>query len=167
MQVVIGNEYTITIPYLDPMKVHRNFAPLIRALEQLQQDKKLISFNVISKDLSDIFNGLIQTSDTDNVTENGVTIEINGNQKHIINDKTNENASNTTELSSFGVIRNLLWKRMVHFKRNFRLLICILVLPIVFDVIAMQFMTLRPPNEHDKNLQLSTDLYANSMEFYR
>lgn len=156
---------------MDPEQIQKNFAPIIKSLEELQHNKQLLSFNVISKDLSGLFNSLIQTKQNDlMMCDNGVLMETheNGHQNQKdVNDRINDTENSNDDLSEFGIIRNLLWKRFVHFKRNFRLLICIVVLPILFDIFAMQFVTLRPPGEHDINLKLSTNLYANSMEVYR
>jgi hypothetical protein len=71
------------------------------------------------------------------------------------------------ELNTLDVMKSLFWKRFLHFKRNYRLLLCILVLPTIFEVIAMGFMKLRPPGEYDNALLLSKALYNGSTEFYR
>lgn len=70
------------------------------------------------------------------------------------------------KLGSFQIISSLLHKRFLHFRRNYRLLICLLVLPTLFEIIAMYFMTIRPPGEHDQAIEFSTDLYRKSAEFY-
>uniref|UniRef100_A0A182SLQ4 ABC transporter domain-containing protein n=1 Tax=Anopheles maculatus TaxID=74869 RepID=A0A182SLQ4_9DIPT len=57
-------------------------------------------------------------------------------------------------------------KRIRHFLRNYRLLVCLLVLPTIFEIIAMGFMTIRPPGEYDQMVNFSPALYPKSTEFY-
>lgn len=77
------------------------------------------------------------------------------------------NSKNTFEkVSSLDIVKNLFWKRFLHFRRNYKLMICILVLPVVFEIIAMGFMKIRPGGDYDKSLEFSRDLYPNSVEFY-
>ena len=139
---------------------------------------------MISKDLEGIFNGLITESDqnsgilTNGLATNGISIAMNGvgtaaaaaatesktNNNGEINEKNNDKFK---EISQMEMIQNLFLKRFIHFKRNFRLILCVLILPTIFDVIAMGFMKIRPPSEYDKNLMFSTDLYPDSTEFLR
>lgn len=70
------------------------------------------------------------------------------------------------ERTSIGIIRNLFWKRFVHFRRNYKLMICILVLPVIFEIIAMGFMKIRPPGDHDNSIEFNRSMYPNSYEFY-
>lgn len=70
------------------------------------------------------------------------------------------------KLSVKETILNLFHKRFLHFKRNYRLLICILVLPVIFEVIAMGFMKIRPPGDYDNAVEFNRSMYPNSVEFY-
>lgn len=63
-------------------------------------------------------------------------------------------------------ITNLLWKRFLHFRRNYRLMICILVLPVIFEIIAMGFMKIRPPGDYDNLVEFTRDMYPGSAEFF-
>lgn len=63
-------------------------------------------------------------------------------------------------------VHNLFSKRFLHFSRNMKLLVCILVLPVIFEVVAMGFMKIRPPGDFDINLGLNRSMYPNSAEFY-
>lgn len=173
---------------------NQNFASLIKFLEEQQQRKCIVSFRVLSKDLEGIFNRLIQSNDVPASTVdhhyNGVSILMNGNGQTgcastTLNTETQNNnvvdetSLSTNELPAFNmaeskplkesfVIRNLFWKRFMHFKRNFRLILCMLILPTLFEIMAMGFLKLRPPGEYETNLQLDSGLlYPDSEEFYR
>lgn len=182
------NILLVTVPYKDGTNNENlNFASLIKFMEE-QHSKQIVSFKVLSKDLEGIFNRLIQSNEmslpsTVDHHHDGVSILMNGTERKCSTtvEKQNNNveaaAAATIELPAFKqdanlrestVIRNLFWKRAMHFRRNFRLILCMLILPTLFEILAMGFMTLRPPGEYDTKLQLNSGLlYPNSEEFYR
>ena len=85
---------------------------------------------------------------------------VNGLQNNQIIEPTSE------QTPFMEIVGNLFWKRFLHFRRNYKLLICILVLPVIFEIIAMGFMTIRPPGDYDKAIEFNRALYPNSIEFY-
>jgi hypothetical protein len=64
------------------------------------------------------------------------------------------------------IVTNMFWKRFLHFRRNYKLMICILVLPVIFEIIAMGFMKIRPPGDYDNSVEFNRAMYPNSVEFY-
>lgn len=170
----------VTVPYVDEFDTNIDFTSLIRFLETSQHQKRVTSFKVISKNLEGIFKRLIQSSSSQVTSidrhHNGVSILMNDYSSG--EDQKQQNCKEETasielspadekfsERSEWPVIRNLFWKRLLHFKRNYRLILCVLVLPTVFEILAMDFMTTRPAGEYDKNLKLSSDLYPGSTTF--
>lgn len=45
-------------------------------------------------------------------------------------------------------------------------MICILVLPVVFEIIAMAFMKIRPPGDYDNMVEFNRSMYPSATEFY-
>lgn len=124
----------------------------------MQLSSKITSFKITSKNLEDLFNNLNKPKT--NLSINSTEETTNG--FHKITDSNYDRP----EPKQFDIIKNLIWKRLLHFKRNYRLLLCILVLPTIFEIIAMGFMKLRPPGEYETVLELSKKLYDNNQEFY-
>lgn len=177
---VPGRMLQVTVPYADESDTNINFSSLIRFLETSQHQQRVVSFKVISKNLEGIFKHLIHSSSPSATStdrqQTGVSILMNDyNNGEAEKQQNYKEESTATELSAadeklsdrseWVVIRNLFWKRLLHFKRNYRLILCVLVLPTIFETIAMDFMTIRPPGEYDVNLKLSTDLYPSSTTF--
>lgn len=106
-------------------------------------------------------NGNGQTNMNNNLME---TIDLKRTVKRLQNNQENE--KETTKISSMEIVRNLLWKRFLHFSRNYKLMICILVLPVVFEIIAMGFMKIRPPGDYDNSIEFNRAMYPDSVEFY-
>lgn len=131
--------------------------PFFDQLNRFQKKTLVLHYDVKNENLMNIFNTLnsrekiaAELSKPEIVTDNGF----------------NETKPTKNKQSTLQTIASLLGKRFLHFRRNYRLLICLLVLPTLFQIIAMFFMTIRPPGEHDKALEFSTDLYKGSAEFY-
>lgn len=140
----------------------KNYAPLIKSVEEMEKSSDIHSFRIVSSNLEQIFNGLVVP--TENKIVNG-----NANNNGTIKKQEIKDATpiiQNERLTEFEVIKNLMKKRFLHFKRNYRLILCVLILPTIFELIAMGFMTLRPPGEHDVDLEFSRGLYSNSTEFY-
>lgn len=149
-------------------------------MERLITDKKIADFNVVSKTLESyyksveeegvaVFNGHTNGNQhiKNNINNNNVleTIDLrktlnNGNQNGSVNNKRGK------QLSFHEMLLNLFLKRFLHFKRNYRLLICILVLPVIFEIIAMGFMKIRPPGDYDTIIEFNRSLYPGANEFY-
>ncbi|XP_055631846.1 glucosylceramide transporter ABCA12 [Toxorhynchites rutilus septentrionalis] len=147
--------YKLTYAEVDPSEI--DLQPLFDQLNRFQEKTLILHYDIKNENLLNIFNTLnnrekltTELSEPEIVTDNG----FHGT-------KPTKNKQST-----FQIITSLLSKRFLHFRRNYRLLICLLVLPTLFQIVAMFFMTIRPPGEHDKALEFSTDLYKGSTEFY-
>lgn len=149
------------IPYRSETNQLLNYTAFISGIEEMARQQQIKSFHVVSSNLENIFNELIVPSTVKKSNTNGHTI-------HNVIKKFDE-ASQIVQhekLTEFEVVKNLVKKRFLHFKRNYRLILCMLIMPTLFEMIAMGFMTLRPPGEHDVNLRFSRALYPNSTDVY-
>lgn len=148
-----------------------SYSELFRGLEKLQADKKVLSFQVKSKTLEDMFNSVenneIATNGKGHLNNNNNLMETI-DLKKTVNGLQNGHNNNISyeKVSSLAVVKNLFWKRFLHFRRNYKLMICILVLPVIFEIIAMGFMKIRPGGDYEKSIEFNRDLYPNSVEFY-
>lgn len=147
---------SLNVPYKNEAGEYYRFEPIIRSLERLQQQKKIAGFNITTQNLKDIFNRYNRAE----MNGNGHA-EINGNSEIPMKEMEDER-----EVSWLQTVFSLFWKRWTHFTRNYRMLLCVLVLPVVFECIAMVFLKVRPPGEYDVALQLDKDLYPRATEFY-
>lgn len=148
------------IPYRSESSQMMNYSPLISGVEEMCKQQQIKSFRIVSNNLENVFNELIvQQVDQSNS---------NGHAGNHANKKMDDVSPivQQKKLSEMEVITNLLRKRFLHFKRNYRLILCMLILPTLFEIIAMGFMTLRPPGEHDVDLKFSRGLYPNSTDVY-
>lgn len=151
---VNDDSFNVNISYRTDKSDYINYAPLIKEIEQMESQNSIGGFRIVSSNLEQIFNDLVlnsaqQSNGTKKVEEKAVSL---------IPEK---------KLPESEVMMTLLKKRFLHFKRNYRLILTMLVLPTIFEIIAMGFMTLRPPGEYDVNLRFSRELYPNTTEFYR
>lgn len=164
-----GQTFVANIPYQHGTNTYTDFGPLIKSIEMLQADKRIEYFKILSKDLEGIFNNLNRKIDHENgaLQQNGCPkSNQSNNNKDFTNGSIGKIQTKPIELTKIGVIRTLFWKRFVHFKRNYKLMACVLILPIIFELAAMGLMTLRSPDEYDVALRFSEDLYPNSTTFY-
>ncbi|XP_041781594.1 ATP-binding cassette sub-family A member 12 [Anopheles merus] len=140
-----------------------NIEPLLEHMAQLKSQKQIDSFEIRNENLLNIFSTVNASDPTpaDPMLQNG-----NGTSATHIPNGFHGPKTNDSKLSTMSVMWTLFCKRMRHFMRNYRLLVCLLVLPTIFEIIAMGFMTIRPPGEHDLMVNFSTALYPRSAEFY-
>lgn len=157
-----ANVFELNVAYYAADQKYYNFGPLVGYLEEMQRTNQIVGFKVHSNDLEGIFNGLIQSHEASGDAPAG---EANG-RIDACNGANQTKVTYYENLSTMTVIANLFWKRFKHFRRNFRLIICVLVLPTVFVALAMAFMTIRPPGEFDVALPMGPQLYPDSEEFY-
>lgn len=162
MDAITTESLVIKIPYRSGTEF-MNYSMLINNIEEMVRQQQINSFRVVSSNLENIFNDLVIPSNIKQLQTNG-----HANNDHSNNKKMEEVSPIVQEekLSEFDVVKSLLTKRFLHFKRNYRLILCMLVLPTLFEVIAMGFMILRPPGEHDIDLRFSRALYSNSTDVY-
>lgn len=151
-----------TINYRSDASSMANYTTLLKAIEGMVDNQAIESFRVVSSNLEQVFNELVAPSKVEKPATNG-SVHFASDTKMI--DEIHPIVQEE-HLSEFEVMKILLKKRFIHFKRNFRLILCVLILPAIFEIIAMGFMQLRPPGEHDVNLKFSRKLYSNSTEVY-
>lgn len=145
----------LIIPYKNESGDYYNFEPIISSLERLQVQKKIQRFNIATQNLKEIFN------EHNEIPSNGDT---NGHSSMI---QVKDIDENEPEISVFAKIYSLFWKRWTHFTRNYRMLITMLVLPVIFECLAMLFLKIRPPGEYDVALNLNPrEIYPHAKEFY-
>lgn len=140
-----------------------NYSPLINDIEEMVQQQQIKNFRIVSSNLENLFNELVIPSAIKKFHTNGYVRHSSSSNEKI--DEVNAIVERN-KLSEFEAARNLFKKRFLHFKRNYRLILCMLILPTLFEIIAMGFMTLRPPGEFDVNLRFSRALYPNSTDVY-
>lgn len=162
VQSITTETFIVRVPYHSASELV-NYSPLIKDIEELVQQQQIQNFRIVSSNLENIFSKLVDPETVQKPHTNGhAPNSYDGNVK---NNGTHTSAQ-PKKLSDWEGARNLLTKRFLHFKRNYRLIVCILVLPTIFEIIAMGFMKLRPPGEFDVNLQFSRGLYPNSTDVY-
>lgn len=151
------NKLQYKLTYTGTNSLDIDLQSLFELLNQFQGRKLILDYDIKNENLLNIFN--VVNSHDDSPMENGEPEIVSANGYH---------GSKATEQkpSTFQIISSLLQKRFLHFRRNYRLLICILVLPALFEIIAMFFMTIRPPGEYDNSIVLTPNLYPESAEFY-
>lgn len=166
---VKGNHLVISLKYDEGEKL----AQVMRIFEKFEVEGKLRDFRVHTKNLDDIFNALNRINNPAQATalykhyqKNGANGKAytNGHNRYAREEKLEETWKERV-IQFVQIVTLLLWKRWTHFRRNYRLLITILLLPPIFLVIAMSFMKLRPPDEHGVALKISSNLYPNSTEY--
>lgn len=129
----------------------------------MEDEGKIAHFQVISKNLEDVFNQYNATANGNHhngIPRPNMEKKVNLSKDH--KPKSDENR----QLSVMELVKILFWKRITHFRRNYRVLVSILILPAIFEMIAVGFMKLRPPDEYDVALKFSPEVYEKSTEFY-
>lgn len=140
-----------------------NHSALIRALEALVRSKSIHRFRIVNNNLDSIFNDLVKLPPIDvNPTANGHAFD--AEKKNNENDTLS--IAQRDKLTDFEIMKILFGKRLLHFRRNYRLIACVLVLPVLFEMLAMGLMIQRPPGEHGVSTRFSRAMYPNSEEVY-
>uniref|UniRef100_A0A2M4A096 Putative abc transporter n=1 Tax=Anopheles triannulatus TaxID=58253 RepID=A0A2M4A096_9DIPT len=138
-----------------------NIEPLLEHLPQLRSARQIESFDIRNENLLNMFN----TVNAGDPPQSELHRNGNGTNHHPVNGFHGPKTK-PTALGTVPMMVTLFRKRLLHFLRNYRLLLCLLVLPTIFEIIAMGFMTIRPPGEHDHMVNFSTALYPGAAEFY-
>lgn len=154
---------------------------LIQELETLQNKKIINGFRVSNRTLNDLFEN-VDSSTTNHHTSNGYEANNNDSFKDVEKMNNHKNltfiqSSIETQVdgkndtihrsdSAWRKFKMLMWKRFKHYSRNYKQMVNILVLPIIFEIIAIIFMKIRPPGDHDIAITFNRSLYPNSVEFY-
>ncbi|XP_035898665.1 ATP-binding cassette sub-family A member 12 [Anopheles stephensi] len=140
-----------------------NIEPLLEHMAQLKASKQIETFELRNENLLNIFNTV---NANDPTPSDPMLLNGNGNTPAHIPNGFHGPKTNDSQLGTLSIMSTLFSKRIRHFLRNYRLLVCLLVLPTVFEIIAMGFMTIRPPGEYDQMVNFSPALYPGSAEFY-
>lgn len=61
-------------------------------------------------------------------------------------------------------VYQLLWKRFIHFSRDYWILASVIILPAILQIFAMWFIAQRVEDDYDKSLKLSRDLYSKTTQ---
>ncbi|XP_055530518.1 ATP-binding cassette sub-family A member 13 [Wyeomyia smithii] len=152
-----GNKLQYKIEYTGSNPSDVDLQPLFNQLNQFQEKTLILSYDLKNENLLNIFNDVNSREIIPSKITEPEIMSANG---------LHESKPIERQQSTRQILQSLLRKRFLHFRRNYRLLICLLVLPTLFEIIAMFFMTIRPPGEYDVALNLSRQLYAGSAEFY-
>lgn len=151
------NKLQYKLTYTGANSLDIDLQSLFDQLNQFQDKKLILSYDIKNENLMNIFS-VVNSSEIPR-EEIGEPDIVSANGHH-------DSKPTKYTPSTFQILSSLFKKRFLHFRRNYRLLICILVLPALFEIIAMFFMTIRPPGEYDKILEFSPDLYRGAAEFY-
>jgi ABC-type multidrug transport system ATPase subunit len=158
-------------------KVEKDNLTLIQELEQLQDKNQISGFRVSNKTLNELFESVDTANqhmeNNNNINNDSKSSEKMNNHKSLTfiqsSMESQRDEKFKIERTNESVTRQfkmLMWKRFKHFTRNYKLILNILVLPVIFEIIAIIFMKIRPPGNHDNALTFNRSLYPNSVEFY-
>lgn len=138
-----------------------NSSEFLKYLQELQCEGRVKDVNIESENLEHVFKNLDKNTNGE-VKTNGHTIEIVKNVQgkkdlgwNMVRDKP---------LSQWEAMRQLFWKRLVHFSRNYRMLLCVIVLPAIFEICAMWFVAQRLEDDYDKTIKLNRELYPKTTQ---
>lgn len=142
-----------------------NCAEFIECLEELQREGTVIELSIESKNLEQIFKQLDQdnSSSNSNKFSNGHTVDVM-HQVQLNGKQFSSDLVRESPLTRREAIHELFWKRLVHFSRNYRMLLCVLILPAIFEILAMWFVAYRLEDDFDKTLRFGRDLYPMSTQ---
>lgn len=156
-----STDLSLRISYDQP---NYNSSEYLSYLQELQGEGRINDLCIESENLEQVFKNLDRHT-------NGTTKQTNG---HHSNDamKTIKlkrelgwDMVSDEPLSKCTAMRQLFWKRLVHFSRNYRMLLCVIVLPAVFEICAMWFVAQRLEDDFDKTIKLSRGLYPKTTQF--
>uniref|UniRef100_A0A1A9WA06 ABC transporter domain-containing protein n=1 Tax=Glossina brevipalpis TaxID=37001 RepID=A0A1A9WA06_9MUSC len=140
----------------------RQSGEFLKYLYSLQIKDKIQELTVETESLEQLFNDLDKNS-IGMIKQNGYS---DGDCMKTISLKKEFGSELVCDapLTRFEAMRELFWKRLVHFSRNYRMILSVLILPAVFEVCAMWFITQRLEDDYDKSLKLTRNLYPKSTE---
>ncbi|XP_039958273.1 ATP-binding cassette sub-family A member 13 [Bactrocera tryoni] len=131
-------------------------------LQNLQNGGLIANLRVESRNLEQIFADLHE--DKENASK-GVNTRFNMKKVELKN-STVANIVNSGTLGALTAVRNLLHKRIVHFSRNYRILLCVIVLPALFELLAMWFVTYRLEDDYDTTISFTRELYPKTTQMF-
>ncbi|XP_077295460.1 lipid droplet defective [Arctopsyche grandis] len=176
LDTVNMNNVKFNLPFLSSDGQCHNFSSVLQLLEERKLILKFSNLNMECSSLEQVFLDICKKADSNNsIMHDGTNIweqeaaEISSDtissddsrkdefQKsdrlHLMNENGTLHGSFTEQMLA------LLKKRFLHYHRNYRVLIITLLLPAVFVAFAMGFSLIRPPDDSEDPLNLSSSLY--------
>lgn len=153
------SDLRLRVPY--DQQLHQS-AEFLKYLYGLQIKGKIQGLSVETESLEQLFKNLDKNSNGV-VNQNGY---IDGDCMKTVQLKKEFDTELVRDapLTRVEAMRELFWKRLIHFSRNYRMILSALILPAVFEICAMWFITQRLEDDYDKSLQLSRDLYPKTTQ---
>ncbi|XP_073830918.1 lipid droplet defective [Musca autumnalis] len=150
-------------------QLNQNSSEYMSYLEELQGDGRINDLCVESENLEHVFKNLDKNHSNGVVSSshnNGHSSSSNDLMKNIkLKRELGWNMVSNEPLSKCTAMRQLFWKRLVHFSRNYRMLLCVIILPAIFEILAMWFVSQRLEDDFDKTIKLSRGLYPKTTQF--
>ncbi|XP_037825912.1 phospholipid-transporting ATPase ABCA1-like [Lucilia sericata] len=140
---------------------NENSSEYLKYLQELQSQGRIKDLSVETENLEHVFKNLDKNCNG-SVRFNGHAIDMMKNVK--LKKDFGWDMVRETPLTRFEAMRQLFWKRLVHFSRNYKMLLCVIVLPALFEICAMWFVAQRLEDDFDKTIQLSRDLYPKTTQ---
>ncbi|XP_067640945.1 glucosylceramide transporter ABCA12 [Eurosta solidaginis] len=132
-------------------------------LQNLQVRRQISDLRVESRNLEQIFTELHK----DNRHDSNNILQTNLGLKPVqLNTSNISNIVHSSSLSFIAAIKYLFWKRFIHFSRNYRILLSVIVLPALFELLAMWFVTYRLEDDYDKTISFTRDLYPKTTQTF-
>uniref|UniRef100_A0A1B0AMS1 ABC transporter domain-containing protein n=1 Tax=Glossina palpalis gambiensis TaxID=67801 RepID=A0A1B0AMS1_9MUSC len=149
----------LRVPY--DQQLHKS-AEFLKYLYGLQIKGKIQGLGVETENLEQLFKNLDKNSNG-MVNQNGYT---DGDCMKTVQLKKEFDTELVRDapLTRVEAMRELFWKRLIHFSRNYRMILSVLILPAVFEICAMWFITQRLEDDYDKSLKLTRDLYPKTTQ---
>lgn len=153
-----ATDLRLRISYDQP---NENSSEYLKYLQNLQSQSRIKDLSIETENLEHVFKNLDKNC-------NGSTRSIGHTSDMMKNVKLKKDFGwdmvRDAPLTRCEAMRQLFWKRLVHFSRNYRMLLCVIVLPAIFEICAMWFVAQRLEDDFDKTIQLSRDLYPKTTQ---
>lgn len=140
---------------------NENSSEYLKYLQNLQSEGRIKDLSIETENLEHVFKNLDKNCNG-SVRFNGHAIDMMKNVK--LKKDFGWDMVRETPLTRSEAMRQLFWKRLVHFSRNYRMLLCVIVLPALFEICAMWFVAQRLEDDYDKTIKLSRDLYPKTTQ---
>ncbi|KAL8581035.1 hypothetical protein ACOMHN_012686 [Nucella lapillus] len=168
----VGSDLTVSVPWqADSSSVLCHF---FRHLDTNKADLGVLSYGISNTTLEEVFLKLTAEADAGQANEgfdhstNDSESASTGSDNTILRPSTSRPERSVKGASlKFQQLGALFVKRVHHYRRNWRMLISTLLLPLLAFLCAMGFSTLRPTQDNMRDLIMTPALYArNTPESY-
>ncbi|XP_076450764.1 uncharacterized protein LOC143286815 isoform X2 [Babylonia areolata] len=164
----VGSDLTVSVPaHTDGTDVLSQF---FRQLDGQRVELGVLSYGISNTTLEEVFLKLTAEADSghSNSGFDSNTIEtesVSAGSDNTILGRSGARPTRSVKGGSlkFQQLGALLLKRVHHYRRNWRMLISTLLLPLLAFLCAMGFSTLRPTEDNMRNLIMTPALYAQNM----